>query len=156
MASEISPEFRPGIGLRPGGERPDLEPTVHELYSELHQSIAEASRQGIHVATDIGYHSSYASPFDPYQEGQEVLAGLPVLFVGVRCPIETIMLRRNAGGEGYAKGTVDEPIPVPVQRWQDSVHKDRVYDLEVDTSVMSPEDCAHLIAERLLKDNSLL
>lgn len=153
MAHEIPNEFRPGIGLRPGSERPDLEPVVRQLYSDLHQSIADSSRCGINVVTDVGYHSDYAVPFDPYQEGQRILAGLPVIFVGVRCPIETIMARRNAGGQGYAKGTEEDPIPAPVQRWQDSVHKDRTYDLEVDTSIMSPEECARLILEALPVQN---
>src|ERR687897_3936601 len=30
--------YRPGIGLRPGGERPDLEPTIITLYLAMYRS----------------------------------------------------------------------------------------------------------------------
>jgi hypothetical protein len=36
----IPPRLQPGIGLRPGGERPDLEPLVALLYRALYASIA--------------------------------------------------------------------------------------------------------------------
>jgi len=36
-----------------------------------------------------------------------------------------------------------------VQRWQDTVHVPGIYDLEVDTSVSSPEQCAAAIRRRL-------
>ncbi|MCB0052581.1 MAG: hypothetical protein KDE24_23900, partial [Caldilinea sp.] len=32
--------YQPGIGLRPGGERPDLEPIVATLYRALYAAIA--------------------------------------------------------------------------------------------------------------------
>ena len=38
------PRFRPGIGLRPGGERPDLEDFVARSFSALYESIAAHSR----------------------------------------------------------------------------------------------------------------
>jgi chloramphenicol 3-O phosphotransferase len=34
-------------------------------------------------------------------------------------------------------------------RWQEQVHVPGVYDLEVDTSVLSPKECAEAIVERL-------
>ena len=40
------PRLRPGIGLRPGGERPDLEVFVPRLYAALYESIAAHSRPG--------------------------------------------------------------------------------------------------------------
>ena len=77
------------------------------------------------------------------------LTGLPVLFVGVRCPIEEIMRRRNASPPGsYATGRPEEPPP-PVLLWQSEVHKPGVYDLESDTSISSPVDCATVIARAL-------
>jgi chloramphenicol 3-O phosphotransferase len=60
------------------------------------------------------------------------------------------MERRNASEPGsYATGAPDDP-PAPVRRWQHEVHVPGVYDLEVDTSVMSPEDCADAIRRLLL------
>jgi chloramphenicol 3-O phosphotransferase len=145
----VTPErYRPGIGLRPGNDRPDLEPLVPALYAALYESIAAHSRAGLNVVTDVGHHDRTL-----LAECAKRLAGLPVLFVGVRCPIEVIMERRNAGQPGregdYATGTPEDPIPLPVQRWQTEVHSVGPYDLEVDTSVLDPEGCAAAIRRRL-------
>lgn len=63
---------------------------------------------------------------------------------------ELIMERRNASPPGrYALATPGAPVPPPVQRWQDTVHVPGIYDLEVDTSAASPEECAAAIRRRL-------
>ncbi len=42
---QMTPDrYRPGIGLRPGGERPDLEPLVVVLYRAMYEAIAAHSR----------------------------------------------------------------------------------------------------------------
>ncbi|OGO52505.1 MAG: chloramphenicol phosphotransferase [Chloroflexi bacterium RBG_16_68_14] len=146
--------YRPGIGLRPGGgERPDLELLVPVLYAAMYESIAAHSRFGLNVVVDVGHHNAYAVPRHILSDCARRLAGLPVLFVGVRCPIEVIMERRHVsqpGREGqYLIGTPDEPVPPPVRRWQDEVHVPGIYDLDVDTSLLSPEECAAVIRKRL-------
>lgn len=147
---EVTPErYRPGIGLRPGrGERPELEPLVPRLYAAMYDSIAAHSRHGLNVVVDVGHHDRRV-----LADCAKRLEGLPVLFVGVRCPIEVIMERRNAGQPGreggYAIGSEDDPIPLPVQRWQTEVHSVGPYDLEVDTSVLDPTACAAAIRQRL-------
>ena len=40
----------------------------------------------------------------------------------------------------------------PVERWQREAHLPGVYDLELDTSVLSPAECAATIAARLNGD----
>ena len=73
-----------------------------------------------------------------------------MLFVGVSCDLETIMERRQlAGADRYAVGTASEPVPEPVLRWQRDVHAPWAYDLEVDTSVAGPHECASVIRDRL-------
>ena len=58
---EITPErFRPGIGLRPGGERPDLETLIPTFYLALYDSMAAHSRLGLNVVADLGHHDAYA------------------------------------------------------------------------------------------------
>jgi chloramphenicol 3-O phosphotransferase len=52
--------FMPGMGLRPGGERPDLEPLVATLYRALYESIAAHSRAALNVVVDVGHHDRYA------------------------------------------------------------------------------------------------
>ena len=133
--------YLPGMGLRPGGERQDLEPLVATLYGALYESVAAHSRQGLNVVVDVGHHDAYAVPRGILPDCARRLRGLPVLFVGVRCPLEVIIERRRATGW-------DAP-EVPVRLWQEAVHKPGIYDLEVDTSRLSPEACAALIRERL-------
>ena len=151
--AEITPpRYRPGIGLRPGGERPELEPIVKLLYAALYESIAAHSRLGVNVVVDVGHHESYSQPTAILADCARRLHGLPVLFVGVRASIETIMARRSvvqAGREAtYLTGSTDS-VPAPVALWQTAVHAHGNYDLEVDTSAMTPEECAALIRRAL-------
>nr|WP_308301800.1 hypothetical protein [Neobacillus cucumis] len=48
------------MGLRPGGERPDLEPLIVTLYQAMYESIAAHSRLGLNVIVDVGHHDNYA------------------------------------------------------------------------------------------------
>ena len=43
----------------------------------------------------------------------------------------------------------DGSVPKPVGLWQQSVHEPGIYDLEVDTSKLSPEESAEVIRLRL-------
>jgi chloramphenicol 3-O phosphotransferase len=142
------PRYQPGIGLRPGGERPDLEPLVQVLYAALYESIAAHSRLGLNVVVDVGHHDAYAMPRGILNDCARRLEGLPVLFVGVRCPIEVILQRRQASGY-LAKDQADQQVPDPIRRWQQAVHEPGIYDLEVDTAQLSPEACAEAIRRRL-------
>lgn len=139
---------QPGIGLRPGGERPDLEPTVAVLYRAMYESIAAHSRSGIQVVVDVGHHDAYSVPLGILPKCALRLCGLPVLFVGVRCPLESILQRRRNTGWDVA-GAADAPVPRPVQLWQREVHIPGIYDLEVDTSQFSPQECAEQIRQHL-------
>jgi chloramphenicol 3-O phosphotransferase len=145
---QMTPErYQPGIGLRPGGERPDLEPLIVILYRAMYEAIAMHSRMGLNVVVDVGHHDAYSVPRGILPKCARLLKGLPVLFVGVRCPIEVIMERRIVTWHvGYDD---DGSVPRPVSLWQKAVHAPGVYDLEVDTSVLSSEECADLIRQRL-------
>jgi len=148
MNAVLPQDLLPGIGLRPGGERPDLEPTVMRLYAELYDEIAERAQSGEDVVVDVGHHDWYSRPLGILAASARRLNGLPVLFVGVRCPIGVIMARRNADPRGgfYVGG---DSVPEPVRRWQEAVHQPRIYDLELDSSVLTPEQCAEAIAAAL-------
>jgi chloramphenicol 3-O phosphotransferase len=138
--------YQPGIGLRPGGERPDLEPLVVTLYRAMYDSIAAHSRLGLNVVVDVGHHDAYSVPRGILPDCARRLTGLDVLFVGVRCPIEVVMDRRRAT---WGADTADGSPPRPVRLWQEAVHSPGIYDLEVDTSAMSPQECADVIRRRL-------
>lgn len=145
----IPRHLQPGPGLRPGGERPDLEPPVARFYAGLYETIAVHARLGFNVVADLGHHDAYSKPLHILPECARRLEKFDVVFVGVRCEIDTIMARRNAGEVGregqYLTGTPEGEIPKPVLAWQREVHRPGIYDLEVDTSKASPEACAKMI-----------
>ena len=146
---EVTPKrYRPGLGLRPGEEDNSLAPLVPTFYAAMYESIAAHSRAGLNVVVDVGHYDAKI-----LADSARRLAGLPVLFVGVRCPIDVIMDRRNAGQVGreaqYVTGPQGEPTPAPVLRWQLDVHVPGIYDLEVDTSRLSPAECAAAVRRRL-------
>lgn len=158
MAEVIPPGLRPGIGLRPGGERPDLEDVVVTLFAALYSAVAAWSRAGIDVVVDVGHHDDYSKPLGILARTAVLLQGLPAYFIGVRCPVEVIMARRDAdsgdaGGRGqggrYVTSEPDGSIPDVVFRWERAVHDPGVYDLEVDTSAATPEACAAAILGRV-------
>jgi chloramphenicol 3-O phosphotransferase len=66
----------------------------------------------------------------------EALVGIDVLFVGVRCPLEVLEQRERERRDrtlGQARAQYDV------------VHAGMIYDVEVDTSISSPEECASMI-----------
>ncbi|MFN6481511.1 MULTISPECIES: phosphotransferase-like protein [unclassified Nostoc] len=146
--------YLPGIGLRPGAERPDIEPLVPILYSAMYESIAAHSRLGLNVVVDVGHHDAYTRQRGILTDSARRLNGLPVLFVGVHCPIEIIMERRQKTG-WKAESAADSPMLRPVQLWQREVHIPGIYDLEVDTSLLSPAACAEVIRQHLADSPAL-
>jgi chloramphenicol 3-O phosphotransferase len=139
---------QPGIGLRPGGERPDLEDLVVSLYVALYESVSAYARLGLDVVVDVGHHDDYSRPRDILSRCAKAVEGLPVLFVGVRCPLDEIWRRRETSW-GQSRGDQDEARVRAVERWQTAVHASVTYDMEVDTSLLAPEGCAELVARRL-------
>ncbi|WP_323014209.1 phosphotransferase-like protein [Devosia sp.] len=148
MAGLLPEALRPGIGLRPGGERPDLEPMVAALYALLFETIAAQAKAGFDVVADLGMHSDYAAPFDPMDLLGARLGAFSPLLVGVLCGLDTIMARRNADPQGgfYAAGP---GVPAPVRRWQEAVHRGKAYDLTLAMDEMTPEEGAERIAAAL-------
>ena len=77
------------------GERLDLQPLIVVLYAALYESIAAHSRLGLNVVVDVGHHDCYSKPRGILFDCDRRLSGLPVLFVGGRCPVEIIMAGRR-------------------------------------------------------------
>ena len=71
-----------------------------------------------------------------HQECHEQLQGHRVLSVGVHCPLEILRVREKQRGD-RAVGLSERQFP--------QVHVHGPYDLEVDTSMASPEECAKRI-----------
>jgi chloramphenicol 3-O phosphotransferase len=113
-----------------------------------HRTIAEHSRLGLNVVVDVGHHDAYAVPQGILPSCARQLEGLPVWFVGVRCPLEVVLQRRRATWqEGLA---ADGSVPQAVRLWEQAVHQPGIYDLEVDTAVLSAQQCADVIHQRLV------
>jgi chloramphenicol 3-O phosphotransferase len=137
--------LQPGIGLRPGERDHPAAPAVPILYAALWESVAAHARLGLNVVVDVGLYD-VAIAADAAQR----LEGIPVLFVGVRCDLGTILQRRrSAGSQLYLVTAEGEPVPEPVLRWQEEVHARWTYDLDVDTSACTPDECAADIGKRL-------
>jgi chloramphenicol 3-O phosphotransferase len=139
--------FNPGIGLQPGGPRPDIEALIPGLYGALYDSIAAHSRHGLNVVADMDHHDGYSRPLGVLADAARRLDGLRAWFVGVRCPPSVIVERRVAtwGEKRPANGT----IPEHILRWEAEVHRPGIYDLEVDTSAMRPAECAAAVRDLL-------
>lgn len=134
----LPPAIMPGIGLRPGGEWPDLEASVAELYDLLFSTIALQARAGFDVVADLGMHEDYAVPLGILDRAAARLGPLGGLLIGIDCDLDEIMRRRNADPQGgfYATGT---EAPPPVRRWQEAVHRSKSYDLRLDMGRLTPE-----------------
>ncbi len=146
--NSLPERLRPGIGLRPGGERPDLESLVVMLYAALWASVAAHAQLGLNAVVDVGLHDDYSAPRQIVRDAARRLDGLPVLVVGVRCPIGVVRQRRRESW-GQHRWDADERTVAAVERWQTAVHKSLAYDLEVETSSSTPVQCADAIVARL-------
>jgi chloramphenicol 3-O phosphotransferase len=152
VMADLTPEQHPGIGLRPGGERPDLEDAVLAGYRTLFAEVATAATDGSAVAVDVGIHQWFSKPLGLWQEVARCLADTPSFVVGVRCSLPVILERRAAaprrGRSRYVtseEGSSDAAVPTPVARWQQAVHDPGRYDFEVDTTTVAAELCARNI-----------
>lgn len=156
----ITPEqYRPGIGLRPAGiekmeekpfaRREKIEALVPTMYAAMYESIAAHGRLGVNVVVDVGHHDDYASPVGILFDCARRMEGLPVLFVGVRCPVEIVWERRRNTWLKEQEIPDDAPPPYSVHRWDREVHRPGIYDLEVDTAKMRPEECSQAILKHL-------
>jgi chloramphenicol 3-O phosphotransferase len=135
----LPPALMPGIGLRPGGERPDLEPSVAKLYDLLFATIRLQAEAGFDIVSDLGLHEGYSTPLGIIDRAAAVLGPLGALLIGIDCDIDEIMRRRNADPQSGLYVGGDTPPP-PVLRWQDAVHRDKDYDLRLDMGRLSAED----------------
>lgn len=138
-----APSLRPGIGLRPGGEHPELEGHVQVGYRALFDSIASHARHGIDVVADLGIHDDHARPLGIWTDAARRLWGVPTHVVGVRCSLDVVIERRARHPERYERGTA------AAMRWERAVHDPGWYDAEVDTSARDPETCAAAVRATL-------
>jgi chloramphenicol 3-O phosphotransferase len=152
------PRYKPGIGLRP--MRPqdvrdvdgrvsysDLVNAVPAFYASLYGSAAAHARSGLNVVMDVYHHDNYPKPLGTLGIAKRELAGLPTLFVGVNAPLDVIWDRRGQTW-GQHRESVDEDVRRAVEM-HDAAARALSYDIELDTSELSPDECVGRIARRL-------
>lgn len=144
--AETPRHLLPGIGLRPGGERPDLEDHVVDSYRRLFDDVIGASTSS-DVLVDVGIHDGHSRPLGLLVDVAGRLAGLDAWFVGVKCSLDEVLRRREA--TGYPARAPDGDVEPAVLRWGEEVHRHGVYDVEVDMSAVSPSEGAALVEAAL-------
>jgi chloramphenicol 3-O phosphotransferase len=108
--------------------------TLH-MQRALFSTAAVLAEQGYHVVVD----TALLDPQD-LQACIHALQGHYALLVGLHCSLEETERRERKRGDRV----------VGLARWQfPLVHDHGLYDLEVDTSSLTPQECAMKIQERL-------
>jgi len=130
-------EFQPGIGLRPGGERPDLEDFIVDSYRELFEEVALRSRDGVPVVSDLGIHDAYSRSLGIRAMADRSFAGLEAVWCHVSCSSAVNAMRRRESG-------MTDDLE-KIQAWEQAIPPTDNYDLRLVTDVASPEVLARQI-----------
>jgi chloramphenicol 3-O phosphotransferase len=142
------PGLRPGIGLRPGDDRPDVRAMVPALYDELWARVDQAAI-ATNVIVDVGLYD-----LRMVRRCGEVLAHHDLRWVKVWCPLETVLERRR-NSAGYVAASLDSADAAPIRAWHEAVYALPLgYDVEVDTAGTTPSDLAEVIRSGLAKPES--
>lgn len=109
--------------------------TGHRLVHGMHRAIAALSRAGNYVVADhVLVEPEWVT------DCANVLADLPAWLIGVRCPLPVLVERERSRGDRTLGQAAAQ---------HERVHAHGVYDFEVDTSLMSPEECADAIIRQI-------
>ena len=130
----------------PGGDgsaitfRPTGEVSVGAAFREAETAwwagVAEMARSGVGIVFD----EVFLGGSDSQARLAAALAGLEVLWVGVRCPADVSAAREASRADR---------VPGMAASQADLVHRGVHYGLEVDTSKADPAGCAAAVAARV-------
>lgn len=113
--------------------------TGHVLIGAMHRAIRALALAGVNVIAD---HVLLEPAW--VQDCAALLRDLPAYLVGVRCPLEVLEEReRSRRNRTLGQARLQHQL----------VHAHGVYDLEVDTSRLNPQECAGRVAEFLAQGN---
>ena len=110
-------------------------PVFQRTVLGFHRAVAGMASAGNDVVVDhvLGERWRLADCLATFE-------GLPVLFVGVRCSLPELERReRERGNRTIGRAAVQFPL----------VHDHAVYDVEVDSELHTPAECASQIRDRL-------
>jgi len=109
--------------------------TGHRLFSGMHHAIFAAANAGNNIIADhVFVEKAWVD------ECAELFEDMLAYLIGVQCPLEILEQREQERKDrtlGQARAQ------------HDLIHKFTIYDLEVDTSLLTQEECAQKIIERL-------
>lgn len=120
---------KPSMAVRSG-------PVMHRLLAGMRASVAALAAEGNNLIVDDVLVDDPAGTIADYERR---LATFRFLKVGVHAPLDVLEERERARGD-RAIGLSRHQFP--------RVHKGVSYDLEVDTSIATAEECAVTIVER--------
>ena len=109
-------------------------PVGHRLVRGMYRSLAVLAATGNNLIVD-----HVVLDRQGLADLVEAVGEFPVLFVGVRCPLE-VLIQRERGRTDRVVGMAQAQYPL--------VHRDCIYDLEIDTSVDGPAEAALPIKRR--------
>ena len=101
----------------------------------MRSAAADLVRNGLNIIID----DILLEP-DFLEDYLEIFSDLKVYFIGLFCPLEVVE-KREASRVGRFPGTAESQLEV--------CHAHGAYDLSVDTSILSPDECATQIIDRL-------
>jgi len=116
-------------------ELPRIGPVGKRLLAGMYQAIAAVALAGNDVIMDDMIYNP-----EVLRSAVVALKGLPVLFVGVHVPIDIARQRELDRGDRAPGGAAI---------FLEQVHAHGTYDLELDTSMLTPEECAARIKTAL-------
>ncbi|MCQ3938503.1 MAG: chloramphenicol phosphotransferase [Chloroflexi bacterium] len=110
-------------------------PVGWSLFSGMHHAIAAAASRGNNILADhVFVEKSWVD------ECAELFGGMNAFLIGLQCPLEVLEQRE--------KDRKDRTLGQARLQY-DVIHKYTKYDLELDTSVLSIEECADRIIQRI-------
>lgn len=117
---------KPVIAIRSG-------PVLRRAMRGMRHAVAALAGQGNHLIVDEVMIDSGA-----VQDYRDLLRAFDLRLVGLFAPLEVLEERERARGDRQ----------IGLARWQyGRVHQGITYDLQVDTSLVSPAECARLIRD---------
>jgi chloramphenicol 3-O phosphotransferase len=106
------------------------------LFSAMHHAILAAARCGMNVIAD---HVLVEEKW--LRECTELFHDMPAWLVGVRCPLNVLEQREKSR---------ENRTPGQARLQYERVHVPGIYDIEVDTSIKSPQECASAVFQQVM------
>jgi chloramphenicol 3-O phosphotransferase len=122
----VQEDGKPSVVIRTG-------PVGERCLRGMRHAVAAMAAQGNDLIVDDVLLDGAAAAY------AELLAPFRLFRVGVFAPLDVLKARERQRGDRL----------IGLARWQyDRVHKDAVYDLEIDSSTATPAECARLIKDK--------